>query len=256
MLDMYAQDDDVIVKSTDSVGGFTARESAVVPMLISMAYLDESKGGAASVNLIFKDSDENELRITEYISGGRAKGQKTFYISKTNKKVPLPGWSKINDLCLTATSKQFKEQTAEPKELLLWDYDTQGEKLQTKKVITSLLGAQVKIGVLLVKVDVNVLNPAFDQTKPINKLSNSEYIPSGETREINEADKYFNIDTDLTTAEVNAGSTEAKFIHTWLKKWEGELKDKSTKVVTTTAGPASGAPTGTDNDLFDGLVST
>ena len=229
-LDMFAQEADVETTSTDSVGGFSPFESDVIPMTIAMAYLDQAKSKAASVNLILKDATGKELTVTEYITSGEAKGCKPYYINKkSGKKVALPGWSKINDLCLAATGKEFKDQDAEDKTIEIYDYEAKAKKPQQKKVIMTLLNQKVKVGVLLVKADKSAKDAA------------GVYQPTGETREINEADKFFNIDTELTTAEVSAGSTEPKFMATWLKKWKGEVKDTSTKVT----GSAAGAPAGT-----------
>ena len=228
MLENFALDADVDDSSSDSVGGFAPFESAVLSMNLVMAYIDYAKSKAASVNLIFKDANDKELRVTEYITSGEAKGCKPHYIhKKTGKKVALPGYSKINDLCLVMTGKTFAEQTAEEKTINIYDYESKSDKPQQRKVIMTLLKQKVKVGVLLVTQDKTEKNDA------------GVYEPTGETRQVNEADKFFNIDSDLTGAEITAGSTEAKFIKTWLKKSDGEVKDTSTKVAAKAGAPAA-----------------
>ena len=257
MLTLAAQEADVEVVSVDSVGGFSPFEADVVSMTVAMAYLDISKpnpktgglGGSHNVNLIFKDADGKELRCTEYFTGGKAKGQHPYYIhKKTGKKIALPGYSKVNDLCISATGKTFAEQEAEEKSVEIYDKDSQGKVLKKRQAITSLIGSKVDVGILLTKED----KREDDGT--------GTYVPTGEFRQANEADKFFNCDTNLTATEVASNvklvaagkdPKPAKFIGTWLKKNQGQVKDNTDKTAQP-SGVQSGAPVagGTNSMLF------
>ena len=70
------------------------------------------------------------------------------------------------------------------------------------------------------------------------------YQPTGETRDENEIDKFFRASDRKTTAEIRAQVEEAKFADTWLEKWQGKVKDKSSKTAATgTPGaPRAAAP--------------
>ena len=66
-------------------------------------------------------------------------------------------------------------------------------------------------------------------------------MPSGETRDENEIDKFFRASDRMTTAEIRAQATEAVFASSWEKKWSGKTRDRSKSVA---SNGTAGAPAG------------
>ena len=91
--------------STESVGGYLW-ESGVYKATVKMAYLDQAKSGAISVNVVLENSDGKELKEAFYIKSGDAKGNKTYY-EKAGKSYPLPGYSTANSLCVAAADSHL-----------------------------------------------------------------------------------------------------------------------------------------------------
>ncbi len=56
--------------------------SGVYPGVIELAYLDKSKGGATSLNLVFKVQNDKEIRKQLWITSGDAKGNSNTYVDK------------------------------------------------------------------------------------------------------------------------------------------------------------------------------
>jgi hypothetical protein len=218
-------------KVMDSIGKRTF-DSGVVKFKIKMAYLDESApnpeknklGGARNINLIL-ESNGRTLNHTEYISSAREKGQSMTY-EKNGKKFPLPGYSKMNDLCKRATGKELKGQTVEEKQIKIWDFEARKELPQLKNVLMDLVGKTITAGVIELRE-----NKFSDPTQEMFK---------------NEIDKWFDPDTNMTTAEIAEGKTEAKFIDIWKKKWDGKLKDTYKPVAGSAGAPAAGGAAAPD----------
>lgn len=223
MLDILKLDDDVTQEvEKDTLGGGGALATDLYDFVIKAAYFDAAKSKAISVNLKLETPEGRRLNVTEYITSGEAKGCKPYY-EKDDKKYPLPGYSKMSTLCQLVSGKPINECTAEEKILKLYDFEARKETNQTKKVITELQGATIKAGV-------------FKIIEDKKSKVGDDYVPTGETREINEVGKFFN--ADGKTMEEVTGGKEATFAQEWVKAHQGKTKDKSTKV----AGAAAGAP--------------
>lgn len=238
MLSNLALDQDVVVEvEKDTLGGGSrVLESGVYDFTIKAAYLDAAKSKAVSVNLILENADGQKLNVTEYITSGEAKGCKPYYV-KDGKKYPLPGYSKMNGLCELVAKKTIDKCDAEDKILKLWDFEAKAETNQSKKVITDLTGGLIKVGVKKVIEDKRA------------KGDDGQYHPTGETRELNEADKFFNED-GKTLKEVADGK-DAVFITEWEKAHKGKTKDKSTKSPVQSGAPTLGGAAPTAELKFD-----
>jgi len=229
-------------QENDSLGGSRILESDVYDFTIDVAYIGESSGGAMSLNLQLVTSKKQEMKTTIYVSSGKAKGCKPTYTDKkTGDEVALPGFLQGNAICLLALGKELHQLETETKTISLYNYDAKKEVPTEVAMITELLKQQITIGVLKQNVDKNKKNPAFDPTKPRNKDTNPDYIPSGETRDENEIDKCFRTTDGLTTAEIRAKATVAAFKDKWLKKNKGETIMKA-KGATGGNGTTAGAP--------------
>lgn len=211
-------------ESTDRLGGFSALETDIYTGKVKVAYLGKSSGGATSITVIAMLGDK-EFRSTQYVTNKKGEN---WFLNKNDptKKVPLPGFTIIDDLCLCTTGKPLSEQSAEEKMLNIYDADAKKEIPKAVNVLVELIGADVSLAIEKVIVDKNVKNAAGD------------YVPTGETREENEVAKVFNADQRLTVAEARAGETQPKFWDAWLERNKGKTRDKTDK-----SGGAAGAPT-------------
>lgn len=202
-----------VEKEKDSLGG-SVLESAVYPMTIKMAYLKTADSGATGLVLKFAYAGDKEFRTTEWPISGNAKGNKHYY-ERNGKNNPLPGFTIADDLCMAATGKGFFEQEDESKPVPIYNFESGGDVLTEVPVLTDLIGANVKLGIRKVIEDKNV------------KDNMGNYVPSGQTRELNEISKVFTED-GLTSSEVADGNP-AEFITKWEARNNGAVIDKSGK---------------------------
>lgn len=223
--------DESIAGERDSVGGPQLVNSNVYPMTVTMAYLQKSKTGALGVHLTFKGEDGKELSKAIYITGGDAKGNKNTYEDKDGKEHYLPGYLTVNSLCLLGIGEELSALEEEEKTISVYDSNAKAKVMKKMPVLTALIGAKIKAGVL---------------RQLVNKQEQTDagYVPTTETREENEIVKFFRADDDLTVAEIEAGETEAKFIQDWLKKFKDVVVDKTSKDAKAPSGKpvAGGAP--------------
>jgi hypothetical protein len=207
--------DKSIQDDADVIGGNGPIDSALVDTVIDMAYLDLSKGGANSLNLIFKTKDGKTIKITEWITSGTAKGVKNYYETSGGDKRYLPGFNTANGIALLAVGKEISELSPEAKTVKIYDFDAKKEILVEKQVLTELHGQEITLGILKVIEDSNVKN------------GEGVYVPSGYTREANQIDKVFRTSDKLTVAEIKAEADEAVFYAKWGDKNTDVTRDKS-----------------------------
>lgn len=193
-------------------GGYSVRDTDIYTFKIKAAYAGKSQGGAMNVSLIAVDG-QGEYRETIYITN--KKGENFFV--KDGKKVPLPGFTVINDLCLIATGEPLSEQETEEKVINLYDYEAKKEVPTSVPMIMSLLDAEVSFAIQKVLEDKNVKN------------AEGEYVPSGETREVNTITKVLHTETKMTVVEAMNGAEEAKFWDAWIEKNQGKVYDRTKK---------------------------
>jgi hypothetical protein len=214
-----------IAGETDRLGGATILDSAVYDAVIKLAYLDVSKGGANSMNLLL-DIDGAEVKQTMYFTNKAG----LPYWERDGKKNFLPGYNQSNALCLLTAGKELAEMATEKKLLKLYDFEAKKEVPQEKEVLTDLIGESISIGLLRQTVDKNV------------KDATGKYVPSGETRDENEIDKLFRASDGLTVTEIRAEETVATFRQQWSEKNTGVTKMKAKGAAGGSAAGAPGAP--------------
>jgi hypothetical protein len=225
-----AQDTTVEVQSgeKDTLGGSRIWDTDGYKVTIELAYMTVAASGANAVNFRFKNADGQELRITEYITSGTAKGAKTYYMSKQGDAVELPGFVTANAIAMATTGKSILEQDDEERVIPLYNYDLKAEVGTPVAVIPDLIGQQVVLGLHKCTVSKNV------------KGNDGKYVPTAETREENQINKVFNED-GLTSTEVKAGLTEPTFLNGWLDKFKGIVLDRTDKnAPKASAAPAAG----------------
>lgn len=223
--------DDSIEAEQDSLGGGSRiLESGIYDFTVSLAYLDYSQGGAKSLNVTLTNAAKQTVREQLWMTSGKAKGQKNYYEDKNGKKKYLPGFITANHLSLITTGEEISELEPEEKTINLYNFDMKKEVPTKKQVITEMLGKEVTVAVLKKIVDKNV------------KDADGNYVPSGETREINEIDKVFTPDTHLTVVEIRAENEEPKFYNDWAEKNTGKTRNQTSAAKTQQAPAAESKP--------------
>lgn len=219
--------DDSIANERDSVGGGGVLPTGIYPSTVKLAYITTSQGGALALNLSLETREGREIRQQLWMTSGKEKGGKNFY-EKDGQKHYLPGFLLAQSLALLTVGKELSELEAEEKVVNLYSFDAKAEVPTKVQMVMDLLGKEVIAGVVKQTVDKNV------------KDANGNYVPSGETRDENEIDKFFRAKDSMTTAEIRAEAEKATFIDTWTKKFNGDYVRVKAKGAA--AGGTAGAP--------------
>ena len=139
-----------------------------------------------------------------------------------------------NSLCLLTVGNEISEMDTENKMIKLWNREAQKEVPTEVPVVTGLIGQEITLGLIRQTVD------------RVAKADDGSYVPTGETREENEIDKFFRAKDKLTTAEIRGQIEEPGFFNAWKNKWDGQTRDKSTQNSGSTSSKVSGALSGTN----------
>lgn len=199
-------------KAEDRVGGgYSPQEADIYGMTIKVAYASTATSGAKAVNII-GDINGTEYRETIYVTN---KAGENFFLNKqdSSKKVPLPGFTTINDICLIVAGKELKDVAIEEKTIKLWDYDAKAELPKSVPVLTDLTG-----GTLSVAIQKNLENKS--------EKKGDSYVAIADTRETNNIDKAFDTASRMTVLEAQNGAEGPAFWDTWLTKNKGKVRDK------------------------------
>lgn len=218
---------DGLEESQDRLGGFAPFESAIYTGTIKALYGGASAGGAQSVTLV-ADFNGKEYKETFYVTN--KKGQ-NYFLNKddSSKKVPLPGFTVVDDICLIATGNPLAAQETEDKVIKIYDYEQKKEVPTSVPMIMGALGQKISLGILKI-------------LENKNTKVGDDYVPTAETREINNVDKVFHPEMKITVVEARAGQEEAKFWAGWEERNKGNTRDKRT-IKDGEAGAASARPT-------------
>lgn len=218
-----------IAAEKDSVGGGFVLDSNIYNFTIKLAYLQKAASDALSLVVHLTTEDNKEVRQQFWMTSGKEKGCKNYYVDKNGDKQYLPGFNMANSLCLLTVGKEISQMETETKVVNVYSKEASAEVPTNVEMLTELLGKQVLGGLIKQVVD----KTAKDAT--------GAYQPTGETREENELDKLFRERDGKTTAEILAQAPEAVFIETWKKKWVGQVRDRTTKQAGTAGAPKAGA---------------
>lgn len=222
-------------ENQDRIGGFTRLDTNIYGGTIKVAFAGQSDGGAKNVTLILSLANGQEHRETVYITN--KKGE-VFFVPQNDKakKVALPGFTVVDDLCQVTTDKVLAEQDTEDKVVNVWNSETKKEEPKSVPVLTELTGKPFLVAIR--KVLSNKSGPAPD------------YAPIADTREENVIEKVFHPELRITVVEAKAGKQEPEFYDAWLKANEGKVSDRR-KIKDGDAGTAgrprsssAGAPQG------------
>ena len=217
---------DGLEESQDRLGGFSPLESDIYTGTIKAMYAGHSQGGAMSVTML-TDVGGKEYRETFYVTNKKGEN---FFLNKDDKtkKVPLPGFTIVDDICLITTGKPLSEQDSEEKVINIYDYDLKKEMPKSVPMLTELLGQKISLGILKQLENKNA------------KDGNGDYFPTADTREINLVDKVFHPEMKLTVAEARNGQDDPKFHDAWAERNKGVTRDKRT--IKDGTGGNSGTP--------------
>ena len=222
--------DDAITEAADSVGGFSALDSGVYKVTIKVAYLTKSTNGAMCLNLQLETDDGKAVNGAIYITSGDKKGNKTTYTDKKGDEQYLPGFSLGNSLANLVLNQDLSELEDETRTINLWNFDANGEIPTKIDALLDLHGKKVEAGIIL-------------------QLNDKNYLkPDGQIRKSNEIDRFFDIDSNMTSSEIAKNASTPSFIHTWIKKWKGEVRDRVTKNI---KAATNGAPAPSGKSLFE-----
>ena len=230
----------------DFLGGFTPFESGLHKFNIELAYLIVSPKGAKGLSLVLKEKvatgNGRTFKTDLYYTSGTEKGGLPFWTTTDGEKRWLPGYTLANSLCQLITGKQegLNAVATAKKTVAIYNRKEQKEMPTEVDMAMDLIGKDIVAGMIINIVDKNV------------KDASGKYVPSGETRQITEIDKFFRMD-GMTFTEVLAGQPKAVFIHKWAEKWKGQTVNKAkgaTNGPATTAAPVAPAAADAINGLF------
>ena len=227
--------DNTIEGETDRLGGGSAPlPSGIYPARIDLAYLRKSAKGALGLRLVMETPTGETIDQTIYLTGGDAKGNNNFYLDKkSGEKKYLPGFLLGQSLALLTLNKEISELDTEKKVVAVYDYEAKKEQPTEVDMVTEFLGKEIWVGLLHQVVDKNVLDEVSGQ-----------YVPTGETREENEIDKFFRAADKLTVAEARAQATSPAFFEQWEEKMKGKTRDRSKGAGQGTPGTGAGPAAG------------
>ena len=136
-------------------------DTGLYEMAIDMAYLDQSKprtlpdgtaaGEAYSLTLVLKSRDGRDHKETLWITGGKDKGQLTYYLDKDGNKQNLPGFAVANAIAMLTVGKELGDLVPEEKTVMIYDFTASKDLPQQKQVYTELIGQKVNIGLQKIK---------------------------------------------------------------------------------------------------------
>ncbi len=200
-------------ETRDSIGGFSPLNSGIYTGKVKLAYAGQSASGARNITLVVALPDR-EYRETIYITN-RAGENWFLNPNDKTKKVPLPGFTIMDDLCLVTSGKPLAEQDTEKKVVNIYDYDAKKELPKSVDVLTDIIGLEVSLGILR-----NLENKSEKQ--------GNDYVPTAETREVNTIDKVFHTETKMTVVEARNGQTEPAFWEAWETRNKDQTRDRRT----------------------------
>ena len=225
----FSMHDDIKLKETSLGGGSYLWDSGVYKTIVDMAYFDQSKGGAHSLNVTLLGEDGKKLKQTIWFTNRK---EEVHFVNQKGEKDYLPGYTLANNLSLIITGEDVNEafDKSEKKMVNVYDFNEKKEKPTEKSVATSLLGKPVKVAIL--KQTVN---------KRVNDGSGN-YVDSAETRDENQIKEFYFADSDLTVVEKAKDAKEALMMPKWAERNTGKTLNRVKDVTASTA--AASKPSG------------
>lgn len=221
---------DGLAESEDRLGGYSPLKSDIYTGKVKMAYTGKAQSGAMFITLELEFPGNKSHRETIYITN---RNGENFFIHKDDKKtkVPLPGFTTIDDICLVTLEKPLAEMDTEEKSVKIYDPDAKKELPKSVPVLTELLGQEVSVAILQTLENKSEKNNA------------GEYVPVAAERTVNTIEKVFHTGTRMTVAEARQGLDAPAFWDAWLERNKDAVRDRRTiKDGTGGQGGQSGRP--------------
>lgn len=201
---------DGLEKSEDRLGGgFQPLATDIYTMTIKAFYASESDKGAKAINIIALRPDGKEYRETVYITNRKGEN---FFVSDEKKKVPLPGFTIIDDICIVTDGADLSQQTFEERTINLYDYDAKKELPKVVQMAVNIVGQKVDLGIYQIQEPKNEQNKQTGEYEPTDKIVTKNVIR-----------KVWHTEAKMTVAEAENEVTEQGVF--W-KKWQEMHKDK------------------------------
>lgn len=216
--------DDSIQNEQDAIGGSRLLDSGLYHCKVKMAYLLAAGSGAIGLHLTFITTDNQEFNQTLYLTSGTQKGCLNYYVNKNGEKQYLPGFNLGNALALLTVGKEIAQLDSEEKVVKTYSAEVKAEVPTKVDYLPELVDQEIIVGLI-------------KQISPKSiKDASGKYVPTGETREENDIDKFFRASDRKTTAEVRAQEETASYIDKWEARWAGKVKDRTKNMPAATPG--------------------
>lgn len=202
---------DGLEESQDRLGGFQTFNTDIYTGVIKAAYAGESAKGAMSISFIIAMPGGREYKETVYVTN---KKKENFFM-QDKKKIPLPGFTVVDDICLIATGKPLAEQETEEKVIKIYNYDSKKDEPTAVQMLVGLLDQPIKVGI----------QKTLENKK---EKSGDDYVDVAGEREVNNIEKVFHPEMNLTVAEARSGQDAAAFHDAWLERNKDKVRDKRT----------------------------
>jgi hypothetical protein len=249
LLSSLTTDQSIAPEKDNLGGGSRVLDTGIYAFKVELAYIKTAASGAMALELRLK-ADAGELRQTLWMTSGKEKGGHNYYVDKSGAKQYLPGFSLANSLCLLTIGKEIAQLNPETKTVKLWSSEAKAEVPTQVPVLMDLIGQEIHA---------SVFKQLEDKTV---KTDAGTYVPSGETRETNELDKFFRSRDMMTVAEILANNArqqkgeapvDATFHAQWLEKWASKVRDRTDKKAAGSAGK-SGLPGAGGGSMFGAMA--
>ena len=202
---------DGLEESSDRLGGASVFETGIYDGIVKVAYVGKASASNSQSVTVIVDISGREYKETIWVT---TKDGNNFYPDKQDKtkKMPLPGFTTVDDLCLLTTGQPLSEQAAEEKVVSIYDFDLKKDMPTNVPVLTDLIGKPITLGIVRETVDKQKKNSA------------GLYENTGETRDQNTIDKLFHTESGRTVAEFRAQLEVATFKAKWAEKNTGKTR--------------------------------
>jgi len=215
---------DGLEESQDRLGGREIFDTNVYDMTIKALYAGQSDGGAHCLTIVGVLPGDKEYKETIYFTN---KQGENFFLNKQDKtkKVPLPGFTTVDELCLILTGEPLSKQATEEKIVNVWN-KTEGKELPTAvPMLMDCLGKEAKVAIVR-------------STENKNKADgNGGWTPTADTQDVNAIEKVFHptlllsvpeARRDAALAEEGKKPLGAEFHDKWVERNAGKTRDKRT----------------------------
>ena len=187
---------DGLEQAKDTLGGGFVKESGIYLATIKQMIGGSSENGALNVMVLATLPDGSEYRETIYVSNREG----LPYYERDNKKIPLPGFTIIDDICMMTVGAPLSEVQWEEKTVKLYNRDAGAEVPTSANCIEGVTGEKVYLGIQKI---------LANKTKK-NDLTN-KYEDIAEERQYNSIDKVFHAESKQTMAEARNGQDATFF---------------------------------------------